>query len=103
VVPYNLWISASGGELSIRFAFVQKLFDVHLDLAIWTFGNIFFWDVDYLRSLTFGTFDLHGFTFVSHGWFLLLLELCYYHKGKGRTRKKQLEDWGFKLFSIFTF
>jgi hypothetical protein len=59
----------------IRLSLVQKLFDVHLDLAVWTFGNIFFWDVDYLRSFTFGTFDLDSFLFVSHGWSLLLLDL----------------------------
>ena len=96
MVPYNLWISASGGELSIRLAFVQKLFDVHLDLAIWTFGNIFFWDVDYLRSLTFGTFDLHGFTFVSHGWLLLLLELLSQSAGEN----KEETAWGLRIADL---
>jgi hypothetical protein len=71
---------------SVRLAFVQKLFDVHLDLAIWTFRNIFFWDVDYLGSFTFGAFDLDGFPFVSHGRFLLLR--TYYHNHKCRTREK---------------
>jgi hypothetical protein len=56
-------------------ALVQQLFDVHLELAIWTFGNILIWDVYYLRSFTFGGFDLDGFPFVSYGWLLLLPEL----------------------------
>jgi len=90
----------------IRLSLVQKLFDVHLDLAIWTFGNIFFWDVNYLRSFTFGTFDLDGFPFVSHGWFLLLLDLLPQSGGENKEETAwglRIADCGFKIFSILTF
>lgn len=76
--------------LLIRLSLVQKLFDVHLDPAIWTVRNIFFWDVNYLRSFAFGAFDLDGLLFVSHGWFLLLLDLLSQSAGEN----KEETAWG---------
>jgi hypothetical protein len=77
-------------ELSIRLTLIQQLFDVHLDPAIWTFGNIFFRDVNYLRSLTFGAFNLDGISFVSHECHSY--SRTYYHKAEGRTRKKRIGE-----------
>jgi len=88
----------------IGLSLVQKLFNVHLDLAIWTFGNIFFWDVDYLRSFTFRAFDLDGFPFVSHGWFLPLLDLLPQSGGENKEETVLgIADCGFEIFSVFTF
>jgi hypothetical protein len=81
-------------ELSIRLTLVQKLFDVHLDPAIWTVRNIFFWDVNYLRSFTFGAFNLDGLFFVSHGWFLLLLHLLSQSGGENKEETNR----GMKVF-----
>ena len=43
-----------------------------------------------MRSFTFGAFDLDGLLSVSHGWFLLLLDLLSQSGGEN----KEETDWG---------